>query len=375
VLGTDAVVLSARRVRRAGLSGLFSEQEFEVAAARAPQPPTPPSTSGRPFAPGVYVEPKHGASKSDPLTALRAELRAEIRAVKIAAGGNVATSKGVAVELSKIRESIELLAPQARPTKPVRRAPIVQQKGIEGAAAAALTRALRGKSDAASPEQRLRGAVGDMISIGTWPLAGAGPTVIAAVGPTGVGKTTTLAKLATRAVMEGKSVTLVSCDTFRVGGVEHMKRYADLLDVQAHVARTADELAAILAAASTDVVLVDTAGREPDPEAAERLLTATRFKEAPECQRYEKQVLLCVSASVRAVDANRIVESFSVADATAIVVTKMDETSAPAGLVHAAFATKLPIAATCAGQRVPEDISIPDVEVILDAVTGKRVFS
>src|ERR1700722_2202245 len=88
VLGKDAVVLSARQVRRPGIAGLFRGPEVEIAAASAPPPETLPARYRGPFASGVYAPEERREEKRDPLSALRAELRAEIRAVRIAAGGS-----------------------------------------------------------------------------------------------------------------------------------------------------------------------------------------------------------------------------------------------------------------------------------------------
>ena len=214
-------------------------------------------------------------------------------------------------------------------------------------------------------------ALSEIVSVTTWPLWGEGRTIIAAVGPTGVGKTTTVAKLAARAKMDGKTVTLITCDTFRVGGIEHVQRYAELLGVPSVVVNDAEDLASAIANARTDVIMIDTSGRAPVAAAAERLLAVGAFASAKECQGFARHVLLCMPAATRAVDATKIVKAFSAASPTAIAITKLDETDAPSGVVHAAFAAKLPLSVLCAGQRVPEDIAPATMGAILDAVVPK----
>jgi flagellar biosynthesis protein FlhF len=356
------------------MAGLFRDPDFEIAATSAP--PAAALLSARskgPFASDVYRK-EERPEQANPLTTLRSELRAEIRAVKIAAGGAATTPSTLVAEVSRMREALEQLAPLAEFAR-TRSAYLLRDSGIEGAAAAALTRSLRARANGPGSEQeRFRSAVAELITVAPTPLETRGRSIIAVVGPTGVGKTTTLAKLATQARMDGKSVTLVSCDTFRVGGVEHLKRYAGLLDVPWAVARTAAQLADLLARAATELVIVDTAGREPDSEAAERLLSAASFAAAPQCHGFTRHVLLCVPAVLRAIDTARIKESFCATDPTGIVVTKIDETDHPSGLVHATFATKLPVALLCAGQRVPADMAPATVDAILDAVTGKPTW-
>jgi flagellar biosynthesis protein FlhF len=89
---------------------------------------------------------------------------------------------------------------------------------------------------------------------------------------------------------------------------------------------------------------------------------------AKECSGFTRHVLVCMPAATRAVDATRIAKAFSAASPTAIAITKLDETDSPSGLVHAAFAAKLPLSVLCAGQRVPEDIAPATMGAVLDAV-------
>ena len=106
-------------------------------------------------------------------------------------------------------------------------------------------------------------------SAGGWPASGCpGRTdeqdrrVVALVGPTGVGKTTTIAKIAARALLEsGLRVALITVDTYRIGACEHLGRYGEIMGVKTQVARDATSLAAAVARADADLVLIDSAGR------------------------------------------------------------------------------------------------------------------
>src|SRR5580692_9548300 len=112
VLGKDAVVLTTRHVRRPGITGLLGGMDCEIAAAVL-DPPPPPAASlpkSGPFASSAYVEPKQPASR-DPLSALRAELRAEIRAVKASQTRPSASPDELAREIASMRETIEQFAP------------------------------------------------------------------------------------------------------------------------------------------------------------------------------------------------------------------------------------------------------------------------
>ena len=367
-LGKDAVVLTTRHVRRPGLIGLFGAMDCEIAAAKMSSQMPPSNAKNGPFAQSAYRESESERPSRDPLAALRAELRAEIRAVKIGQGRpSPGVPNDLAQEMAAVRDAIEQLAPAGR--KGDKTTALLRAMGIEGAVATALGRALRmQKDEALTLAERFRNALSDLVRVSAWPLANEGRAVIAVVGPTGVGKTTTLAKLAARAKLDGKTATLVTCDTFRVGGVEHIARYADLLGMANAVARDASELATVLARTRTDLVFVDTSGREPVVDAAERLLAAASFATAAECRGLSRHVLLCMPANIRASDATRVVKAFSATNPTALAVTKLDETDSPSGLAHGAFMSKLAISVLCAGQRVPEDIAPATMGAVLDAV-------
>jgi flagellar biosynthesis protein FlhF len=257
-------------------------------------------------------------------------------------------------ELLAIRETLDEMTASTGSDKTAK---LLALRGIEGAARSAVVRAMRSVGDLdASPANQLRTALGNLVSVTPWPLAGTGRAVLAVVGPAGVGKTTTIAKLATLAKMENKTVTLVTCDTFRVGAVEQIKRYASLLDVPCEIAKDAKGLAAIIASAETDLILVDTSGRPFRADTAEGLLAPERFAAIEGARALARHVILCMPASVRWADAVRTVRTFASAKATSIAVTKIDETDAPAGLLHGALASKLPLSILCTGPRVPEDI-------------------
>jgi flagellar biosynthesis protein FlhF len=373
-LGNGAVILTTREVKRGGLAGMFGGVDVEVAAAstNAPgQAPTRSSDGSRwsgtpgPFASSAYAT-SHAkpAEDTDALAALRAEVRGEMRAMKLALARSATPAGDLATELLAIREVLDQMT-SSHSDKVTR---FIAARGIEGAAAAAVVRSMRALPEgesAAAP--RLRAALEKLVPVAAWPLASKGRCVVAAVGPTGVGKTTTLAKIATLARIEQKAVTLVTCDTYRVGGVEHIKRYASLLDLRYEVARDAKGLAAVLASSDSDVILVDTSGRPVRADSAEGLLAPERFLAA---SKLPLHVLLCLPASIRWVDAVRAAKSFSLARPASVVVTKTDETDAPGGLVHAAMASKLPLSILCTGPRVPEDIEPATTKAVADRVVG-----
>jgi flagellar biosynthesis protein FlhF len=194
---------------------------------------------------------------------------------------------------------------------------------------------------------------------------------LAFVGPTGVGKTTTLAKLAVRLVRAGRRVAMVTTDTFRVGAFEQLAAYGQLLKAPVELARDGEELAAIAArSAHVDVLLIDTTGRSPhDGAALARLnsaLESTRLR-----AQLETYLVLAASASREALES--AAQSFAVAKPNAAILTKLDETRAPAPAVELGSACGSGLLFLCDGQEVSEHLRRADAEACADLLLRGRL--
>ena len=303
-----------------------------------------------------YAAPLPGTGE---ISRLRNELRGETLMLRTAMQQPTRLPAELSAELATLRAAVdELLAKPAKRGDAITNA--LRTAGIEGGAAAALARLTKGKRGGTNG--KLRAAAASFLRTSPWApsMVKDGRTIIALVGPAGVGKTTTAAKLAARSIMQKKTVALVSCDAYRVGAMDQLGEYADLMDARFHTAMNQQELLDILACETADVIIVDTSGRAIEPEATEAALGSIELRGPRgdgERAKPRMEVLLCVSASLRAADAGRIHRDFAIAQPTALTITKIDETNAPAGIIHAAFATGLPISTACSGQRVPEDIA------------------
>jgi len=274
-------------------------------------------------------------------------------------------------EIATLRAAVdELLAAPGKKGDGI--STILRTRGIEGPAAAAIARVAKAKKLAGKDDlEKIQLAIGALVRIGTFPIAEPGKSIIALVGPAGVGKTTTAAKLAARARMARKSIALVSCDAFRVGAIEQLGKYAELMDARFHAVSTPEELIDVARAEIADVIVVDTSGRAIEHGSVEAALGCDDLRD-PERLGRRAEVVLCAPAMLRAVDAARLVTNFAVAAPTSLAVTKLDETDAPSGIIHASFASKLPVTTLTNGQRVPEDILPASIEAILTALIEER---
>ena len=191
--------------------------------------------------------------------------------------------------------------------------------------------------------------------------------VVALVGPTGVGKTTTIAKLAAGFRIEARRrVGLLTIDTFRIAAVQQLKAYAEIMDLPMEVVETPDQMQpAMDRLGDVDLILIDTAGRSPRSDARIEQLVGLLHAAQPD----ETHLVLSATASRGAIEAT--FDGFAPVVPTATILTKVDETTHLAPALAALVATPsgrggLPIAYVTHGQQVPDDIAVADVTALAD---------
>lgn len=179
---------------------------------------------------------------------------------------------------------------------------------------------------------------------------------IALVGPTGVGKTTTIAKLAAIfAIMKKKSVALATVDTYRIAAVDQLKTFADIISVPLEVAYTPLELGeALKRHQEKDLILIDTAGRSPLNE-----LQMTELKSFFELYN-DVEIFLVLSATTKNADLVETISRFNQLPIKRLIFTKLDETQHYGIVLNIICKTKKTIAYITTGQNVPDDIEVPD---------------
>lgn len=190
--------------------------------------------------------------------------------------------------------------------------------------------------------------------------------VVAVVGPTGVGKTTTVAKLAANyRLREQCRVGLITVDTYRIAAVEQLRTYADIIDLPMEVVSTPRELRAALDRLSgLELILIDTAGRSPRDELKIQELKSV----LGECRADEVHLVLsCVSGGL---GLRRAAAQFAALGVTALLLTKLDEAAALGGLLPLLRHTRLPISYLTSGQNVPDDIEVAEGRKLARSMLG-----
>jgi flagellar biosynthesis protein FlhF len=194
------------------------------------------------------------------------------------------------------------------------------------------------------------------------------PAVIAVIGATGVGKTTTIAKLAARvALHERRRVELVTLDTYRIAAVEQLKTYAEIIGAGCQVVQSTLELDAVLRRMPSDAtILIDTTGRNPH-DLADQFEFSDYLRQHPEIRK-----CLAVQSTIHPLDGIAAINKFAMYGADCLALTKLDETTRPGALLELAAESRLPLAYLCMGQRVPEDLQIATPESFTNHILRRK---
>ncbi len=201
--------------------------------------------------------------------------------------------------------------------------------------------------------------------------AGKGPKVIFFIGPTGVGKTTTIAKLASSfKVEENRKIALLTADTYRIAAAEQLHTYANILEVPFRIIYTPSELtAAVRDFAECDYILVDTAGHSPhnsgQRDGVTELLGALDYS-------VDREVYLVLSATTKYRDLLSIADTYMNMTKFSLIFTKIDETTTLGSMLNLRLYTGAPLAYITIGQNVPDDIEIFNAQETVKLLLGGR---
>jgi flagellar biosynthesis protein FlhF len=192
--------------------------------------------------------------------------------------------------------------------------------------------------------------------------------VVVVIGPTGVGKTTTLAKLAASMVLNDKQkVGLITSDTYRISAVEQLKTYSEIIGVPLSIIYSPAEIMnAVNNYDDKDIILLDTAGRSHKDQ-----YQLTELKSLLKSS-LDFETYLVLSATTKFSDCIEIIKSYSFLDDFKLLFTKLDETSTLGILLNIAYITKKPIAYLTTGQSVPDDIEIANNAKIINHLMGEK---
>jgi flagellar biosynthesis protein FlhF len=368
--GESAQVLSHKTVRLGGFLGLFAREGVEVSGYIRPE---------RPAEPAKAPKPQDFEEEKRKILSLAGSQGAQVRADQ-ALQQVLAEIQGIKEKLDEPGFGVSRAASEAEDHETIRRIDALLalndfSDAFRREAVARLRRdfSLEALDDVEEVETAALEWVGDSIRIWKGP-AGPKPRILALVGPTGVGKTTTIAKLAAiNAVGIGggkpQSVRMITIDNYRIGARQQIETYGGIMGVPVSCVETAEDLRKTVAMHSdADLVLVDTVGKSPRD--AVRLAEMQRVLAA--CGP-AAEVHLALSATTKASDMVQIMRQFEPFDYKAVVITKLDETNRIGNAISALAERGKPISYVTNGQSVPQNIERARITRFLMNLEGFRV--
>ncbi|HET6485405.1 MAG TPA: flagellar biosynthesis protein FlhF [Spirochaetia bacterium] len=215
--------------------------------------------------------------------------------------------------------------------------------------------------------------IGECIAIDP-PLSGRSPRVVVIVGPTGVGKTTTIAKLAAiYGIGDGRTparkVRIITIDNYRIAAKQQIETYAEIMRIPVNLVESAEDLRKNLAVyQDTDLVLVDTIGRSPRD-----LSKLAEMKEILATCGGRAAVYLALAATTKGSDTEEILRQFEPFGYRSVILTKLDETMRIGNIVSCLTRHRKSIAYLCDGQGVPQDLEEASVVRLLMNMDGFRI--
>ncbi len=356
-LGRDAVILHTRSVRRGGLFRLIgARREWEVTAAANVNVP-PRGSEGR------YVaeppRPRAGFPGESP-----GGVDAQVREIR----GMVAS---LLAGRGHASEPDEELPPIFQPW----RAHLLDQDVSEPLVGELMDQLRARCGDEADDPAAVRGELASLVAEQLSTVGAAlaepkksAPRVIAFIGPTGVGKTTTIAKLAANYKLRGQcKVGLITIDTYRIAAVDQLRTYADIIDLPLKVVLSASELyQAVRSMRDADVILIDTAGRSQNNRLRINQLRTFLVAGKPD------EVTLVVPATSSRRCAMNAVERFCPLGVNRIVVTKLDEAESLGIMLNVAATQEAALSYVTTGQDVPDDIAVAEPEQLAGWILNGR---
>ena len=368
--GDDAVILNTRRVAKGGLLGIGGGEYFEVTAAYDEMPmkipPRPPMKSKPEIAGGsenVLSNLQQLASKFEEKR--NVSLNGNQGARRFAQSSTNIGTEILQQELSEVKSALGEIAQHIKHSRmPVLSetlknvyASLVENE-VEEDIALEIVQSCNHKLSGKEIENQLSvdsfvfNSIARQFVEAPVRRVGRKGYVMALVGPTGVGKTTTIAKLASIGkLVKGENVALITADTYRIGAIDQLKVFADIASIPLSVVYTPDEMiTAIKRFSGFDTIYIDTVGRSQ--RSADKILELGRFIDAAD----PNEVHLVLSANFSLNTIRDIHKKFKSLKPNRLLITKTDEAVSLGTFLGLAKDTRLPFSFITIGQSVPDDI-------------------
>jgi flagellar biosynthesis protein FlhF len=370
--GPEAVILSTRRMEDGieVIAAIDYDEALMREASRhgAPAAETLPADKDEAAAPKLHVAAPEPVARAPRRAAAPVAVPVEPPGMRPLMEQAAQDTAQLRSELGSMREMLEMQLSSLAWNDLERRQPLrarvlreMTRLGIEADVARALVDELPDQINAEQARYLPLGMLSRHLTVSGRGLAGDDRGVTALVGPTGVGKTTTIAKLAARAVMRhgADQVALVSTDHYRIGAAAQLEHYGRLLGVRVYPAYDAESLRKVLEMLrSRHTVLIDTAGvAGSDPRLNQQVEILADASDLRAC--------LVLAANAQSQSLDDAVRAYLPLHPQACILTKLDEAPNLGGALSVLIRHRLPLDYTTDGQRVPEDIATADARVLV----------
>lgn len=334
-LGREAVIVSQRRIRQKGFLGIFKPQKYEVTAAVDDQ-----------------------SKKKKTVEETKNNVQTELAELK-----EMVLKMLTQTENEKNDKTIEYKKPSGKSKFKTK----LTDRDIPEEIIDELTKKLQEenkelKINSKIYEKELVNSLKEVIETNN----NYNGRIQVLVGPTGVGKTTTIAKLASLFTLyKNKKVGLITLDTYRIGAVEQLKTYAEILGIPFEVILSIKDIPKVLKnMEDCEVILVDTMGRN-----SKNVLQISEIRKFVE-ELHADKVHLVLSMTTKQKDLKQIINNYKMLKYNSIILTKVDETDIHGAILTSLYYSNVPVSYLSTGQNVPEDIEEANKDKIIKLVMG-----
>lgn len=378
-LGEDAIILNTRRLSKK-IFPLLGKEEIEVTAAidetSCPLPAMPPITLK---STGVYSRPKSTFEEKE-----KVEKKEEITsssAVKNEDKWNRLEVIELKENLKELRELIKGILQSGNTASAggfTGGWAVLYKKLIDAEVKPDIATELIKKIDSsdimvsdAEAEKKFIDTITSVFPVaGPLKLKDKGPLIVVFIGPTGSGKTTTLAKLASHCrLAKNKKVSIMTADTYRIAAIEQIRVFADIIGASLKVVFSTQEVStALKECADDDVIFVDTAGRSK-----RNIEHLKELKELLEVLKPD-QIHLVLSATTKDSDLLDSIEHYKSLGVNRLLFTKLDETDKIGNILNTVYRSNLPVSYFTTGQSVPDDIELAQTSRFVNRLLGGSIL-
>jgi flagellar biosynthesis protein FlhF len=353
-LGTDAVILSSKEIQEGGFLGFFKKKKIEVIAALDPSPLPKKQMTTK-----VVKTDQIGEKKQNGI--IDVEIINEMKSMR-----RILEQQSIQGNRSKFTPDYQVIYQY-----------LLDQEIADDISTNIIENIMkRHEKNNVSPTQStiiqdVKREIEAQLSNLSFQGISTSARVVHFVGPTGVGKTTTLAKVAAKSILQDKrKVAFITMDTYRIAAIEQLKTYAKILDSPVEVVYSLEDYHnAIEKLKDYDLLLVDTAGRNYRDEQYVKELTNNIVDK----ENVENYLVLSLTAKPR--DISDIYHSFRHININSVIFTKIDETRQYGSLLNIPLSHQKGIAYITNGQEVPDNIIEPTKEMISNYIVGDLIDS